>query len=313
MESNEFKTLLISEVIGGDFPQVRFLASHDHDGLLRPFISRPINVNPSELVFTFDQLLKKTLFPDIMRGILACLEAYFGCPVDIEFTGQFDSTREKPIEITLLQCRPLSQHEGDGPVRVPGNIPDDDKILSTHRLVPNGVIEHVRYVVLVTNAYHRLATSHERLEVGRVIGRLNERLQGERFILIGPGRWGTSNTHLGVKVSYADIYNALALIEVAMSSEGGGDPEMAYGTHFFQDLVEARIYPLALFPEQPDNLFNQEFFDAAPNLLAEFLPNNADMAGVITVVDVSQVTGGRHLRIVMDMEHDEALGYICQY
>ena len=78
--------------------------------------------------------------------------------------------------------------------------------------------------------------------------------------------------YLGIKVTYADIYNCRALIEIAIPSRTTGTPEMAYGTHFFQDLVEAKIYPMALYPDDPENVFNAEFLDMAPNHLAELPP-----------------------------------------
>jgi hypothetical protein len=70
----------------------------------------------------------------------------------------------------------------------------------------------------------------------------NKRLEGEKFILMGPGRWGSSNIDLGIKVSYADIYNTSMLIEIAVA-RNGITPELSYGTHFFQDLIESNIYP----------------------------------------------------------------------
>jgi len=85
----------------------------------------------------------------------------------------------------------------------------------------------------------------ERVELARVVGRLNKALEGKPFILLGPGRWGSSNAQLGVPVSYADIYNSRALIELAVGPEGLV-PDPSYGTHFFQDLVESQIYSLAL-------------------------------------------------------------------
>ncbi len=131
-------------------------------------------------------------------------------------------------------------------------------------------------------------------------------------MLMGPGRWGSSDIQLGVRVTYADIFNTRALIEVAYSANGG-TPEMAYGTHFFQDLVEAEIYPLALFPNEPDVSFNWDFFKLSPNTLPDLLPEERMWADVLTVIDVPAVSDGRLLEIVMDADHDEALGYLRYY
>ena len=239
---------------------------------------RPTSVDPNELVFTFDQLLQQSRFPAMMREMLACLQKRYRRPVDIEYAVEITETwPEVRFQIALLQCRPLSQHDVESMRPIPRELPDEDRIFTARRQVPEGVVERIRYVALVKPSYLAIEEPHVRLEVGRAIGRLNEALAGTSFILIGPGRWGTSNIHLGIKVGYADIYNSRALIEMALSRQTDGAPEMAYGTHFFQDLVEAKIFPLALFPNEPGNLFRWSFFEAAPNHLADFLPDDADL------------------------------------
>jgi hypothetical protein len=126
---------------------------------------------------------------------------------------------------------------------------------------------------------------------------------------MGPGRWGTSNVELGVKVTYADIYNARALIEIAQTGTEGA-PEVSYGTHFFQDLVESEIYPLPLYVGDPDTVFKRRFFEDAPNALSALLPENADYAPYVRVIDVPLVTGGRRLHLVMDSTRDEGVAYL---
>jgi pyruvate,water dikinase len=127
--------------------------------------------------------------------------------------------------------------------------------------------------------------------------------------MMGPGRWGTSNVELGVKVTYTDIYNTRALIEIAQS-RAEDTLEVSYGTHFFQDLVESRIYPLPLYPDGPGTIFDRAFFDGAANVLGELLPADAEYAPFVKVIDVPAVTGGRYLELVMDGEEDEALAYL---
>ena len=148
------------------------------------------------------------------------------------------------------------------------------------------------------------------LEIGQVIGRLNHALSGESFILMGPGRWGTSNIQLGVKVTYADIYNTKVLIEVAFA-EDGGVPEVSYGTHFFQDLVEANIYPLPLYPDDPDTIFADEFLESAPNSLSALLPADLRYTRYVKVIDVPAVSGGRTLSVIMNSEQDRAIGFLA--
>ncbi len=314
LEENRFETLPITRVIDGNFPALRLVAALDDGQTLQPFISRPGNLDSSRLVFTFDGLARDTAFTTTMRNLLKFLESRYEHPVDIEFAIEVTQVWPRPrYRISLLQCRPLSEQRAGSNVRAPQNVPDGDVLFSAHRQVPQGVVERVRYIVYVDPlCYQQITSVEKRLQVGRVVGRLNERLRDEQFVLMGPGRWGTSDINLGVKVSYADIYNSRALIEVA-HSDNNVAPEMAYGTHFFQDLVEAQIFPLALFPHEPGNVYNWGFFNNARNMLPDLLPEDANLACVIRVIDVPAETGGRYLEIVMDGEHDEALGYLRGY
>ena len=87
---------------------------------------------------------------------------------------------------------------------------------------------------------------------------LNKMLAEERYALMGPGRWGSNDINLGVKVTYANINKAKLLVEVAFAKEGY-TPEVSYGTHFFQDLVEADIVIVPLFPDDPGAILNEPF------------------------------------------------------
>jgi len=143
--------------------------------------------------------------------------------------------------------------------------------------------------------------------VARIVSRLNRSLEGHHFILIGPGRWGSQNVTLGVPISYADIYNTSALVELAIPRQGI-TPEPSYGTHFFQDLVESRIYPLAIYPQEPGDLLNQEFLDRAQNQLATLRPEDAGYAHIVKVIHIPSERPGRTLTITMDGER--ALAYL---
>lgn len=183
-------------------------------------------------------------------------------------------------------------------------------LFSAHKLVPQGVVSNISYIVYVDpRVYSRITEPSVKLEVGRIIGRLNKRLENERFILMGPGRWGSSNIDLGVKVTYADIYNTRVLVEIAMGKDGE-TPEVSYGTHFFQDLVESGIYPLPLCPYDEGVIFNRAFLEGVPNILPELLPADAPYADYVKAIDVSAASGGRFLEIVMNGEQEQALAYL---
>jgi hypothetical protein len=192
-------------------------------------------------------------------------------------------------------------------------VPLADQIFTANRLVPSGLVDKIKYIVYVDPlAYSQIIDTSVRMELARIVGRLNKRLEGEKFILMGPGRWGSSNIDLGLKVTYADIYNTSMLIEIAVA-HNGITPELSYGTHFFQDLVESNIYPLALYPDMPDILFNRTFIEQAPNKLASVLPQDNPFAEYIKVINLAEINPNKLLRVVMSADESKALGYLHNY
>jgi hypothetical protein len=312
LEDNEFKTLPVAQVIGGDYPSIELLASIDQGDYLQPIQFRQPDLDPKRTVLTFDRLLQDQQFNQLMKAILKKLERAYGRPVDVEFTVETRPERPRPrFVIHLLQCRPLSSREDQPGHEIPEYLPEENIVFSSTKLVPDGIVSRIEYVVYVDpHKYAQIATTSAKLEVARVTGRLNQKLEGHCFVLIGPGRWGSSNIDLGVKVRYADIYNTSMLIEVAFAGPAG-TPEVSHGTHFFQDLVEANIYPLALYLDEPETTFNESFFEDAPNLLPTLLPGDSSLAEYAKVIDVAAVSEGRLLKVIMNGE--EAVGFLQRY
>ena len=187
-------------------------------------------------------------------------------------------------------------------------------IFATHRVVPEGSVKNIRYVVFITpDGYYSLPTEGARRELARAVGQLNSKLEGQVFICVGPGRWGTSNPDLGVPIGYADIYNTRALIE--LSGEGVGTaPEPSYGTHFFQDLVEAQIYPLAILLDDASSIFKHDFFYESANCVGKFLPEASQPDWVfkncLRVIDVQSFRKGWALNLVMDDDKSRAAAFL---
>jgi hypothetical protein len=143
-----------------------------------------------------------------------------------------------------------------------------------------------------------------------VVGALNGLLPKRSFVLIGPGRWGSrGDIKLGVSVTYADINNTAMLCEVARR-KGDYVPDLSFGTHFFQDLVEAGIRYLPLYPDDPGVVFQESFLLGAPNRLAELLPDHAALADCVRVIDVPAATHGRVLRIYQNADLDHAVAVL---
>jgi hypothetical protein len=319
LAQNDCETLPVSDVLSGNYPGLHLIASANKGDYVQPILSLLDDPDPRSLILTFDNLIARTDFVRLMQFLLQTLERYYERPVDIEFAVRDLGARRQgtngPLELCLLQCRPQSYRHQGMSAPIPTDVPKEAQLFTAHRLVPHGAVEGIRYIIWIDpSAYDRIPDPSTKTQVARVVGRLNQALgdassPGERFILIGPGRWGSSNPNLGVKVSYADINQASVLVEVALAS-GAHAPEASYGTHFFQDLVEAGIYPLPLYPDDANTVFNWEFFRNAPNVLEQLLPGDAALSDTIKVIDVPAVVDGRKLSIVMNGEQDRALGYL---
>jgi hypothetical protein len=309
LRENAFTSMPIEHVLTRDTPHLRWIAQRYDQDDLQDLVSIPAEWDPASLVITFEGLLRRTQFPDQMRRILDSLEKAYKGPVDTEFVlmmEQGDEPAPHPI-ISLVQCRPQS-HLAAETHTIPRDVRPENRLFLSTRMVPDGCIDQIRYVVYVSpQVFNELDGHAQKVALARFIGRINQRLSDETFILMGPGRWGSNNPEIGIPVSYADIYKAKALIELA---EGERAPEPSYGTHFFQDLVEARIYPLALSMNNHEDQFNREFFEGSENALQELMPGETEWQDIVQLIDVPAVAAGRVIELVMDGDEGRALAYL---
>jgi hypothetical protein len=315
LEENKFKTLPVRPVLESlmvdGYSDLRFVVSLDEGEFIQDMITSGDRTDASKMVVTFDYLTKDRKFIKLMRTVLMRLEKGYERPVDFEFTVEFlHSYPDTDFRLHVLQCRPLSIRASEVAVRLPADLAEQDIIFTSYQLVPDGRVDGVKYIIYVDPRKYRLIGEQStKIQLGQAIGRLNKILEDEVFVMIGPGRWGTSNIDLGVRVSYADIYNTKALIEMAIVSEGTS-PALSYGTHFYQDLVEAGIYALPLHLEDPRSKFMWEFFEESSNVLAEISKQDTYLSDFLKVIDVPREAGDRRLSIVMDGSRDETVGYL---
>ncbi len=314
LEENQLKTLPVHEVLKSDYAPLRYIAQMDEDGYFSSLRSNVIPGPANRLVLTFEDLLRRTSFAAHMTEILRLLERAYRAPVDMEFTlslcqqpgGQAD------VCITILQCRPQSVAAAGEDARIPSDLKDDQIVFSTQFVVPQGRVDGIDWVVYVPpEDYFSLPTQNARVDLARTIGRLNNVMAGERFICVGPGRWGSSNSDLGVPIDYGDIYNARSLVELA--GQGVGPmPEPSLGTHFFQDLLETNIYPLAVVLDSPSTIFNGEFFKKTPNRISQYLEVHPNLHNSLKLIRVADFRPNHTLRLVMSDELNRAVAYLVE-
>jgi hypothetical protein len=313
LEKNSFLTLPIHDVLNGKYSILRYIAQSFEDDYLSPIRSNVDKDKLNRIVITMDELLKRTNLATLMKRMLQTLAKHYKSPVDMEFTIRIDgpNTLKPSVDIQILQCRPQS-HMQDSHETIPSDIDPKKIVFSTGRILPQGKIEKVKYILFVTpEGYYSLPSQEDRIKLGREIGKINGILEEESFICIGPGRWGTTNPDLGVRITYADIFHSKALIELSGAGVGTA-PEPSFGTHFFQDLLESKIYPLAIFLDDEDVIFNQELFYESENSLEKILEEPSEFSDCLRIIDVEKFMPNHTVDIVMDGEIGKAVAYFNQ-
>ena len=245
-------------------------------------------------VLTFGKLLSETPFVPYLREMLGILRDAYEYPVDTEFTANF--LPDGRCLVNLVQCRPLQVKEGGNIVDPPKRIPRSALLLESRGpVIGQSSLSRLERVIFVDPAAYSALPQRDRPSVGRLIGRIVHHPAeggGRNTLLLGPGRWGTSTPSLGVPVSFAEIDKVSAICEII----GVGMPvvpDVSLGTHFFNDLVEANMLYLAVHPTRRGDSLNLKFLAGAPNRLAELLPEDAEWAGVVRVIDFPDAGDGR--------------------
>ena len=307
LEKNEFETILVSDFIKeyGDMAVgFNHVISIFDGNMIRQPIGLGFQSNDYEEIVTFNGLLKHTNFIAKAYEIIKTLQESIKSPVDLEFASD-------GVDFYLLQCRPqsyLGDQTGDD---IPSDYRKKNVIFSATKHISNGKTPEITHIVYVDpDRYSELGTDDLMKQVGRAVSKLNKILPKRKFILMGPGRWGSrGDIKLGVPVSYSDINHTAVLIEIA-KKKGSYVPDLSFGTHFFQDLVESSIRYLPLYPDEEQNIFSKEFFENSTNIFCELLPEYSHLEKVIKVIDVQQSSGGRILKILANAERNIAIGLL---
>jgi len=265
-----------------DNPLLRTICSVvDPEGTL----SEPsFNLPPGRrYVASFSRLIENDLtmpFTPLVRELSTGLQNLFELPIDIEFAVDFPTSAdgpEKPL-FYLLQVRPLGGRPEHRRVRLPSS-PLEKTLLVCQQVLGNGRQKQIRHLIFVDPRTYRLEDAYR---IARKVGEIDQRLEGEPYILVGPGRWGTTNPQWGVPVQYNEIAGATVIVEMATESFA---PELSYGTHFYADMVASGVLYLPFREEQGDR-FNRELLNSQKVLFAgPYLKHYQIDAGLDVYVD----------------------------
>jgi hypothetical protein len=309
LESRKFETIALSELLseyGNEYPGIENIVSEVDDRYLRTPRKIGHDFTKNYHIATFEGLSKNTKIISDIKRLLDIFKDRYDGPIDIEFAynGQ---------DMFILQCRPQSFSEDTRPAKIPEDAFDNEILFSSEKHIPNGLVHDITHLVYVDPVKYSETSSYEDLlHIGKIIGRLNTILPKRQFILIGPGRWGSrGDIKLGVSVTYSDINNTAMLIEIAKKRKDY-IPDLSFGTHFFQDLVEANIKYLPLYPDDGKSVFNEDFINRSKNHLSSILPGSQDFENVVKVIDVSDAYSGKNVHIFMNSDLQKAVAVFAE-
>lgn len=307
ISDNRLKTVAVRHLSADPELPLRWCAELDREATER---SRERTGGDPVWRITFTPLLRDTPFVALMQRLLRTLETAYDYPVDVEFTLHLAANGTPSF--SLVQCRPLQTLGQNQRVELPDAVPMQRLFFATDGHFMGGNIDQpISRIIRVDGARYSALTSVQKFAVARLVGRLNRRIAQRDdcpTLLIGPGRWGTSSPELGVPIRFADISRVAVIAEVAELGEGMV-PDLSFGSHFFQDLVESQIAYVALFPQRGVSSYNPAWLKALPPALRLPLdlnePPEEAVAAAVALYDVRK-TG---LRVVADVLLQRLLCY----
>ena len=295
IQTNQLETIPTARVLGGD----------DRCAIFTVRGSGTEAQSDPAWVLNFDPLLQRTDFVSSMRRMLETLEKHYEYPVDIEFTLNLPPGGDALVN--LLQCRPLQTRGMGGRVHIPKLQPSQVYFEAEGSFMGGNIEQPIDLIIHVDPAGYIALPIQEKYNIARLIGKVNRQIRRDqqKILLMGPGRWGTTSPSLGVPVRFAEINNIAVLCELSYP-EGNLLPELSYGSHFFQDLVETEIFYVALFLDRSGTSFHAELFGELPNLLTALAGDSHRYDEIVRVMD----TGGRDLKLIADIRRQKAVCFV---
>jgi hypothetical protein len=248
-------------------------------------------------------IVEKDVIMSQIRDVLATIQEEYEYPVDTEFTINLSENGDYVINI--LQCRPLQVYQDSEETKMPENV-DPERIVFECLHSSMGLSRTLKLdtIVYVDPAKYYDMPYRDKPRVAQAVGSVNwsVRGQGKKMLLLSPGRIGTTSPELGVPASFYDISEFSAICEIAVS-EAGYNPELSYGSHFFQDLVESGILYNAIFENEKTLSYHPERLEGARNAFDELVKNGSGLEDIVKVWDVSELD----VRLCSDLKTERVL------
>jgi hypothetical protein len=239
-----------------DHPSLKFVAS-TYD--LQNNIIRPGVLHDGIRVVTFDNVLKYDTFPlpEILKDLLHIGQREMRNPIEIEFAVNLDVPKGLPRIFSFLQIRPIVESVVTNN-ELPKDFNMDDTIIYSESALGNGTYDHIRDFVYVKPDTFNPANTRE---IASAVEKINKKFteQDKQYILVGPGRWGSSDPWLGIPVIWAQISSAKIIVEAGLN-DFRIDPSQ--GTHFFQNLTSFKVGYFTINPFMNDGFFDLDYLNS---------------------------------------------------
>ena len=236
-------------------PALKFVAS-TYDGYSNQIRSGVFHEGTR--IFTFEDVLKNDAFPlaSILQDLLRIGQEEMRHPIEIEFAVKLDVPAGKPKVFSFLQIRPIVENNKQQHI-IPEDLDIKNTILYSESALGNGVYENLSDVIFIKP---KSFDPSKNSEIANHIEKLNEKFeeQDKNYILIGPGRWGSSDPWLGIPINWTQISKAKIIVESGLE-DYRIDPSQ--GTHFFQNLTSFKVGYLTINPFMNDGYYDVDYLN----------------------------------------------------
>ena len=284
LQKNEVKEVSVTDLIP-ELPDwyLKLVCEHDYDTERMFYESgRPRSI----LFVSCDEIVKKKELMKMMKDILSTLEEHYGNPVDIEYTINF--RKDGAFTVNILQCRPMAVWHNATNQEIPEIEKDKTLFKVNQTFMGNSAKINIDVVVWIESKKYHDYPYNQKSSVCSIISKINKYYAGtnKKLMLVSPGRIGTSSPELGVPVVFSDISNFKILCEYADTGIGF-IPELSYGSHMFQDIVETEMFYVAVMDTEQSGtgLFKKEFFKDEDSVLKDIVPNAEAYSDIIKVYE----------------------------
>ncbi len=223
-----------------------------------------------------------------MKDMMLLIQQQYQYPVDIEYTINLSENGD--YVINLLQCRPLQVADDKKEIKIP-EISDKEKIFLECHNASMGLSEAIKmdYIVMVNPVEYYNMKYNDKYKIAKILGELNWhfRSAGKHLMLLVPGRICTSSPELGVPTAFSEISSFDMICEIS-ESRVGYMPELSYGSHIFQDMVEGKILYSAVFENEKTPIFKPEKITNLQNIITKYSSMGDELKNIIGLYNVSE-------------------------